>query len=277
MKSSIFLKKLETKWLEDKFVCVGLDSDLKRIPRSIKGKPGERILNFNKKIIDSTSDLVLAYKPNSAFYEAQGPEGIQALKKTVEYIHNKDSGILVILDAKRGDIGSTNEGYVKFAFDYLDSDAITLHPYLGKESLMPFLKMKNKGNIILVKTSNPGSSEIQNLDSNGKPLFLKLVRNIVNDWDEFRNVAIVAGATYPNELSMIRKAAPLIPILIPGIGAQGGNTKKTIKAGRDKNNKGIIVNSSRDIIFASSEKDFADVARKKVQELNKQIISAMQK
>ncbi len=275
MPNKSFRGKLDLLWNQNKFVCVGLDSDLDRLPKSIKGKPQDRIFKFNKAIIDETHDLVLAYKPNCAFYEAAGTEGLEALKKTIDYIHKKSPDVLVILDAKRADIGSTNEGYAKFAFDYLKSDAITVHPYLGKEALKPFLDRKDKGLIILVKTSNPGSGEFQDLEIEGKPLFLKIAKNIVKNWNENGNVGMVVGATYPKELAIVRKIAPDIPFLIPGIGAQGGNLEETVKAGADKNKKGMIINSSRDIIFAGSGPDFADVARQKVIELNKKIIEAL--
>jgi len=270
-----FKGKLDLLWNQNKFVCVGLDSDLDKIPKSVKGKAGERIFKFNKAIIDATYDLVLAYKPNSAFYEAEGPDGLEALKKTIDYIHKKSPNVLVILDAKRADIGSTNEGYVKFAFDYLKSDAITLHPYLGKEALKPFLDRKDKGLIMLVKTSNPGSGEFQDLEIEGKPLFLKIAKNIVKDWNVNENVGMVVGATYPKELAMVRKIARDIPFLVPGIGAQGGNLEETVKAGADKNKKGMIINSSRDIIFASDKPNFADLARNKTIELNQKIIEAL--
>lgn len=275
MPNKSFKGKLDLLWNQNKFVCVGLDSDLDKLPKSIKGKSQNRIFKFNKAIVDATYDLVLAYKPNSAFYEAEGAQGLEALKKTVDYIHKKSPNVFVILDAKRADIGSTNEGYVKFAFDYLKADAITLHPYLGKEALKPFLDRKDKGLIILVKTSNPGSGEFQELETSGESLFLKIAKKIVKDWNENGNIGMVVGATYPNELAMVRKVAPNIPFLIPGIGAQGGNLEKTVRAGADKNKKGIMINSSRDIIFAGSGPDFAEIARKKTIELNQKIIKAL--
>lgn len=275
---SIFYSKLEKLWTEDKFLCIGLDSDYPKIPKSINGSVSERLFKFNKAIIDKTADIVLAYKPNSAFYEAYGIEGLKALKKTTEYIIKNYPDILIILDSKRADISSTNLGYIKFAFEELNVDAITIHPYLGKEAVQPFLDQKDKGIIILVKTSNPGSSEFQNLIlSNKIPLYLEVAKKIEKNWNTNNNCAVVAGATYPEELKEIRKVVKEMPILIPGIGKQGGDLDKTILAGMDKKNSGMIINSSRDIIFASNGNDFADAARKKAIEMHSRIILARNK
>lgn len=268
--TSLFVRKLEKLWAEDKFVCIGLDPISSRLPKGVTS-----FFKFNKAIIDATSDLVLGYKPNSAFYEAQGSKGIEALKKTVDYIKKNHPQILVILDAKRADIGPTNEGYVKFVFDYLGADAITVHPYLGREAILPFLDRKDKGIIILVRTSNPGAGEFQDIENkNGEPLYLTVARKVAKDWNVNGNCALVVGATYPEELAQIRKAVGDIPILIPGIGKQGGSINEAVTAGMDSRTWGMIINSSRDIIFASSVPDFADVARKKAKELNDQISQA---
>ncbi len=267
-----FIKKLEKLWAEDKFVCIGLDPDYEKIPKSIKGPPANRIFKFNKAIIDKTNDLVLAYKPNSAFYESQGVLGLKALVQTARYIKKNYPEIPVILDAKRGDIGNTNNEYVKFAFDEVGADAITIHPYLGREAIASFLDQKDKGIIVLVRTSNPGAGEFQDLKTaKNEPLYLAIAKKIAKEWNSNGNIAMVVGATYPKELAEIREAVGDIPFLIPGIGAQGGDVEKTVKAGRDSKNQGIIIHSSRAIIFASSGTDFADVARKKTEELSNQI------
>ncbi|MBI5452091.1 orotidine-5'-phosphate decarboxylase, partial [Candidatus Gottesmanbacteria bacterium] len=274
-------------------LCVGLDSDITRIPEHISS--GEHPQStFNKAIIDATRDLVCAYKPNTAFYEARGKAGIEALKMTCDYIREKYPEIPIILDAKRADVGNTNEGYVKFAYDYLGADAITLHPYVGKEALKPFLDRKDKNAFILCKTSNPGAGEIQDLivtpgrslprlrsgqaghlpgdsdkdtsevtqrgssDGGGvsKALYQIIAEHVVQSWNYNGNCGLVVGATYPAELEIVRRIAGEMPILIPGIGAQWADVEKTVKAGVDKDGLNAIINSSRSIIFASSSKDF---------------------
>lgn len=267
-----FIAKLEKLWAKNKFLCIGLDPDYDKIPKSIKGKTADRIFKFNKAIIDNTHDLVLAYKPNSAFYEAGGTEGLNALIKTVRYIKENYPDVIVILDAKRGDIGNTNNGYVTTAFDVVGADAVTIQPYLGREALQPFLDRKDKGIVILVKTSNPGAGEFQDLENKkGEPLYLTVAKKVAKDWNVNGNCALVVGATYPKELAQIRKAVGDIPILIPGIGTQGGDVEQTVKAGRDSRNQGIIIHSSRSIIFASGGADFANMARQKAKTLSDQI------
>lgn len=253
-------------------LCVGLDSDIGKIPQHIR--EGEHPQStFNKAIIDATHDLVCAYKPNTAFYEARGKAGIGALKMTCDYLHEKYPNVVLIVDAKRADIGSTNEGYVQFAFDYLGADAITLHPYLGKEALKPFLDRKDKGCIILCRTSNPGAGELQDLVTNGKPLSQVIAGKVANEWNKNGNCGLVVGATYPGELEIVRRIAKDLPLLIPGIGAQGGDVEKTVKAGVDKHGKNAIINVSRAIIFASNGEDFAQKARTEAQKLRDAINS----
>ncbi|MEK7587401.1 MAG: orotidine-5'-phosphate decarboxylase, partial [Patescibacteria group bacterium] len=226
-------------------------------------------------IIDATHDLVCAYKPNTAFYEARGVEGITELKMTCDYIREKYPDIALILDAKRADIGSTNEGYVKYAFDWLGADAITLHPYLGKEALKPFLDRKDKGCIILCRTSNPGAGEYQDLklDSGNQAieLYQRVAKNVANDWNYNGNCGLVVGATYPEELTIVRRIVGEMPILIPGIGAQGGDIEKTVKAGVDSGGKNAIINSSRAVIFAGNGSNFAQKARETALKLIKEI------
>lgn len=251
-----FINKLKTKWDQSKFVCVGLDADFSRIPSFLKENltVSEAIFNFNKSIIDQTAELVLAYKPQSSFYEAYGAEGLTALKKTVEYIQKNHHDIPLILDAKRGDIGSTNKGYVKAIFDDLGFDAVTVSPYLGKESLQPFLDQKEKGIIVLVKTSNPGAGEFQDLIVDGKPLY-QVIAEHVKSWNTNGNLAVVVGATYPEEMKAVRKIIGDIPILVPGIGSQGGNLEAVLKNGLDSKKQGLIISSSRGIIFAPNPRE----------------------
>ena len=211
-------------------VCVGLDQ-------------GE--FKVNKKIIDQTGDLVCAFKPNFAFYEALGVKGWESLKKTVEYINFKFPNVATIADAKRADIGNTNLGYVTSIFDDLGFDSVTVNPYFGREAVQPFLERVDKGIIVLCKTSNSGSGEFQD------GLWQKVAENISNNWNENNNCLLVAGATYPKELAEIRKIAGEMTLLVPGIGAQGGEVEKVVKAGLNKAKKGMIISSSRGICKAS--------------------------
>ncbi len=247
-------------------VCVGLDSDYYRIPLHLRTKKYP-VFEFNKTIIDATHDLVCAYKPNSAFYEALGEQGIHQLKMTFDYLHKKYPEIITILDAKRADIGSTNKGYVKFVFDYLKADAVTLHPYLGKEALLPFLERRDKGCIILCRTSNPGAGEFQDLKVKGVLIYRYITTRVVKEWNKNNNCMLVVGATYPKELAEVRKIAGDMTFLVPGIGAQGGGVEKTVKAGLNSKKGGMIINSSRGIIFASPGKDFAKRAREETRKL----------
>jgi orotidine-5'-phosphate decarboxylase len=256
-------------------VCVGLDSDSGKIPDHIKRMPHPQFA-FNKKIIDATHDTVCAYKPNVAFYEANGDAGIRALKLTCDYLKTTYPDIPIILDAKRADIGSTNDGYVHFAYGYLGVDAVTLHPYLGREALKPFLDRADKGCIILCRTSNPGAGEFQDLPvSGGKAkgimMYEMVARHVVDSWNANGNCLLVVGATYPEELSRVREIVGDMTLLVPGIGAQGGDVEKTMKAGLNSKNAGMIVNSSRGIIFASNGIDFAKRASEETMKLQKEI------
>lgn len=273
-KKSGFVKKLEGRWKKELFVCIGLDTDYKLIQASIKSKNiSAAITKFNKEIIDATYDFACAFKPNSAFYEAYGEQGLLALKKTVDYIKKNHPEIPVILDAKRADIGNTNLGYISAVFDDLDADAITVHPYLGKEALQPFLERQDRGVIVLAKTSNPGAGEFQDLlvGDTQEPLYKVIARHVAESWNENGNCALVVGATYPQELVDVRSVVGDMPILIPGIGAQGGDLEATVKAGRDSRNMGMIISSSRGIIYASSGSDFAEAARAETQRLTDEI------
>lgn len=251
----------------DSLVCVGLDSDILKIPIHLRNNKNA-LFDFNKAIIDATHDLVCAYKPNSAFYESYGIVSLHQLKMTMDYIQLTYPDIPVILDAKRADIGNTNNGYVKYAFEYLGADAITLHPYLGREALQPFLDQKEKGCIILCKTSNNGAGELQDLKNvKGEKLYQIIARQVTTEWNTNGNCMLVVGATYPKELAEIRKITGDLTLLIPGIGAQGGNIEKTIKAGLNSKGSGMIINASRSIIYASNGKDFAEKARKETETL----------
>lgn len=268
-----FLDKLN-KIIEknNSLVCVGLDSDIDKLPKIIKEENHEHPqFEFNKDIINATADLVCAYKPNSAFYEARGEEGIKELKLTCEYIKNTYPHIPIILDAKRADIGNTNNGYASFAFDYLGVDAITLNPYLGRDALQPFLDRKDKGCIILCKTSNAGAGELQDLKIGAETIYQLVARKTLKEWNTNNNCLLVVGATYPEELGEVRKIVEDMTILVPGVGAQEGYLEKTIKGGLNSQKRGLIISSSRVIIFASSEEDFDERAREETKKLREEI------
>ncbi len=268
-----FRELIETKWGEKKFLCVGLDSDYTKIPEFARTDDiANTIVTFNKAIVEATKDLVCAYKPNIAFYEAYGDAGWFALCETIVRIREMAPDVPVILDAKRADIGSTNVGYVDAAFDLLQADAITVHPYLGAEALEPFLARAEKGIFVLCRTSNPGAGEFQDLLVNGEPLYRFVARRVASEWNKNGNCALVVGATYPDELREVRGLVGDMPILIPGIGAQGGDVEKTVSAGKDSRGQGMIINSSRGIIFASKDRDFAEAAGREALALHEEIL-----
>lgn len=264
-----FAEKIERAAAQnDSLVCIGLDSDVARLPAGLTQ------LAFNKAIIDATHDLVAAYKPNTAFYEAEGAEGIAALKATCDYIRRVAPDVLILLDAKRADIGNTNNGYVRFAFDYLVADAITLHPYLGREALEPFLSHAEYGAIILCRTSNPGSGEFQDAAISDGKLYETVARAVSAQWNANGNCMLVVGATYPDEAAQVRAiVGDDLWFLIPGVGAQGGDVEQTVRAAQNSRGNGMLISSSRDIIFASTGDDFAEAARTKAIDLRDQINS----
>lgn len=249
----------------DSLVCVGLDVFPEKIPAHIMKGP-DPIFTFNKQIIDATSDLVLAYKPNLAFYEALGLEGWDVLQRTVATIPH---GILKIGDAKRGDIGSTAQKYAKALFD-IGFDVVTVNPYLGWDSIEPFVADEQKGVFILCLTSNVSSRDFQYLAVDGKPFYQHVAETAVR-WNQNQNCGLVVGATHPDELHSIRNIAPELPFLIPGIGAQGGDLEASVLAGTDKQGEMAVINSSRGILYASQDKDFAEAARREAATLRDSI------
>jgi len=243
-------------------LCVGLDSDFEKVKGSL--------FLFNKRIIEQTYDLVCSYKLNIAFYEAIGLKGLKDLKLTIKYLKSKYPEIPIIIDAKRGDIGNTNRGYVQFIFNILGADAITVNPYLGEEAMGPFLEMKDKGIIILCRTSNSGAGEFQDLKVNGTLLYQIIAKNVAKKWNKNNNCLLVVGATYPDELKKVREiVGEEMWILVPGVGAQGGDLEATLKAGLNKKGKGLIINSSRGIIFSKNPRQEAKNLRERINRFRK--------
>ena len=261
-----FKRKLSASWAKNNsLLCVGLDPNMDMLPAHLRDSQTP-FFDFNKAIIDATAGLVCAFKPNSAFYESRGAAGIEELKQTCDYIRQSYADIPVILDFKRGDIGNTNNHYTKFAFDYLQVDAVTVQPYQGRQAVQPFLDCKDKGIMVLCRTSNVGSDEFQDMLVDGRKLYLHVAEHVRDEWNTNDNCQLVVGATYPKELAEIRAlVGDNMVFLVPGFGAQGGETEATVKAGINSARRGLIINSSRDIIYASGGEDFAEAARQKAQ------------
>jgi len=314
-----FIDQLQAKWNQGKFVCVGLDPDVARLPDHIRGKSvpymgnaGKDFIKFTKGIIDATADLVCAYKPNSAFFERLGNgEGEAALEEIIDYIHSKYSDTPVIGDVKRADIGNTNKGYAEMAFGRFDFDAITTNPYFGEDTYEPFLEYPGKGLFILCKTTNKGAGlyqdapihlpTYQDLQKKGGVPFndkdYQLAVSAAIEYSGFHtstgdlhlplyylvalrtsimarenpNIGLVVGATHPEGFAPVRRLAPDLPFLIPGIGTQGGDLEKTLKYAPNSKGQGIIINSGSAILYASSGEDFAEAAREATLKLHNQI------
>lgn len=258
-----FFEKLKKACQKNKsLICLGIDPDPSKIPAFLK----QNIFKFYQQIIDATSDLVCAYKPNIAFFEVLGLDGLETLQKIIKYV---PKNIPVILDAKRGDIGHTATAYASAAFEVLGADAVTVNPYLGFEALKPFFEYREKGIFVLCVTTNQGSAEFQ---KKGQPPIFELVARQARKFNRHKNIGLVVGATYPAEMKKVRQIAPELPFLVPGIGAQKGDLKKTIEVGwSDKIYPPLIINASRSLTYASSGRDFASACRKATQELRKRI------
>lgn len=241
----------------DSLLCVGLDSEWARLPARFRASAQPQF-EFNKWIIDQTAEFAAALKLNTAFYEARGAQGWAELQLTAEYLRASYPEHLTICDAKRADIGNTNLGYVNAVFDAFGFDTITLHPYLGQEALQPFLVREDKGSIVLCRTSNPGAGEFQDLRAGGKPVWEHIAEAVNQRWNKRGNCMLVVGATYPEEMRRIRELAPALTFLVPGIGAQGGDLNAVMAAGLDSQGRGLIISSSRGILFAE---DPAEAAR----------------
>lgn len=242
-------------------LCVGLDPELSKIPSAFLKKKNP-IFEFNKTIINATYDLVCVYKPNIAFYEAYGIEGLQQLKQTIEYLKSNYSEIPIVLDAKRADIGNTAKMYAKSVFEYWQADAVTVYPHLGKDTVLPFLEYKDKLTILLLKTSNPDSGMFQNAPVNGKPYYLFLAEAI-KKWN-YDNIGIFVGATYPKEMKDLRTLFPDKIFLSAGLGAQSAEIGRAVKAGINSEKSGIMFNASRSILYAKNPREEADKLRNKI-------------
>jgi orotidine-5'-phosphate decarboxylase len=248
------------------FLCVGLDTDLEKIPKHLL-ELEDPIFEFNKQIIDATKDICVAYKPNIAFYEALGPEGWKSLQKTIDYI---PENIFTIADAKRGDIGNTSKMYAKTFFEHYNFDSVTVAPYMGRDSVSPFLEFKNKWVILLAATSNVGGEDLQYQElTNGHQLFEQVLETS-KQWGDQENLMYVVGATRPAIFQKIRAIVPNSFLLVPGVGAQGGSLKEVCKYGLSKD-VGLLVNSSRGIIYADQTEKFAEVAREKAIEIQQEM------
>lgn len=247
------------------YLCIGLDTDIEKIPAHLK-KEKDPIFEFNKQIIDATNEFCVAYKPNLAFYEMHGPKGWESLAKTLEYI---PKNIFTIADAKRGDIGNTSTYYAKTFFETYNFDSLTIAPYMGSDSVLPFLKFKNKWAILLALTSNAGAADFQYFKQEDELLYQKVIKRS-QDWGNDENLMYVVGATKAEALKEIRKIAPNYFLLVPGVGAQGGALKEVSKYGLTKD-CGLLVNSSRGILYAGNDKDFAQKARLKAQNIQNEM------
>lgn len=263
-----FHDKLTSAWSgADSMLCVGLDPDPDKLPTSLTGS--DVIFRFCADIVDATAEVVCAFKPQIAYFSAIGAEA--QLEKLCDHIRSNHPGVVLILDAKRGDIGPTAQRYAEEAFVRYGADAVTVNPYLGTDSMDPFLAHTGKGVIVLCRTSNPGSADFQLLETADGPMYTHVARWAVNDWSKRGDVALVVGATYPDELRVVRSIVGDMPLLVPGIGAQGGEVEATVRAGRDSTRYGMMINSSRAIIYASSGDDFAIAARRAAVDFRDQI------
>jgi len=265
----MFVSKLRRRWAEkDTLLCVGLDPDVDRFPASLRNRK-DAIFAFNRAIIDATADLVCAFKPQVAHYSARGAE--DQLVATIEYIRREHPEVSVVLDAKRGDVGSTAEHYAREAFERYCADAVTVNPYLGFDAIEPFLARSDKGVVVLCRTSNPSARTFQDLQVGGKCLYRHVAEEALVRWNRHGNILLVVGATYPAELRELRELAGDVPFLVPGVGEQGASVAGAVENGQDHQGTGLLISSSRAILYASSAADFAAAARQQALELRDEI------
>jgi len=253
-----FMATLQTAWTDkDSLLCVGLDPDPAKFPAAFEGRD-DAIFEFCRAIADASADLVCAFKPQIAYFAAHRAE--DQLEALIRHIHEKHPGIPVILDAKRGDIGSTAEQYAREAFERYGADALTVNPYMGFDSVEPYLAWPGRGVIVLCRTSNPGGSDLQFLDTGGRKLYQHVAELVATKWNAAGQCALVVGATFPAELAEVRRLVGDMPLLVPGIGAQGGDIEATVSAGRTASGTGLMISSSRAILYAGKGEDFAAAA-----------------
>ncbi len=261
-----FIDKLTAAWAANQsLLCVGLDPDTAKFPAHLKDAP-DAISQFCRAIIDATADTACAFKPQIAYFAALGAE--DQLEDICDYLRERHPRIPIVLDAKRGDIGATAEQYAREAFERYEADAVTVNPYMGFDSVAPYLEWQDRGAIVLCRTSNPGGSDLQFLSVDGKPLYQHVADLVAHKWNRNGQCALVVGATFPNELAQVRAIVGDMPLLVPGIGAQGGDIEATVKAGRTAAGTGMMINSSRAILYAKAAQgeDFAAAARRVAQE-----------
>lgn len=254
-----FIDKLAAAWrANDSLLCVGLDPDLAKLPPHLRGQP-DAIYRFCKDIIDATADVACCFKPQIAYFAALRAE--DQLEAICAYLREKYPQLPIVLDAKRGDIGATAEQYAREAYERYGADAVTVNPYMGFDSIAPYLEWQERGVIVLCRTSNPGGSDLQFLQVDGQPLYQHVAQLVAEKWNTNGQCGLVVGATFPKELEQVRAIVGDMPLLVPGIGAQGGDVQATVRAGRTANGAGMMINSSRAILYAGSDENFAQAAR----------------
>jgi orotidine-5'-phosphate decarboxylase len=264
-----FVDALKARWNgANTQVCVGLDPEPAKFPPHLRDDP-DAVFRFCREIVDATAEFACAFKPQIAHFAALGAE--VTLQRLIRHIHDAHPGVPVILDAKRGDIGSTAQHYAAEAFDRYGADAVTLNPYLGRDSVQPFLDRAGKGVVLLCRTSNPGAKDFQDLDCGGRPLYQRVAETVAREWNDGGQCLLVVGATWPKELAQVREVVGDLPFLVPGIGAQGGDVEAVVKAGRTANGGGLVISSSRAILYAGRGEDFALASGEAARELRDEI------
>lgn len=253
-----FMQALRRRWQQaDTLVCVGLDPEPAKFPARFAAD-ADAVFAFNRDIVDATAEFACAFKPQIAHFAALGAE--DALARLIAHIHARHPEVPVILDSKRGDIGSTAQHYVSEAFDRYRADAVTVNPYMGRDSAQPFLDRAERGVVVLCRTSNPGAGDLQDLDVGGRPLYQRVADKVANEWNGHGNCALVVGATWPEQLREVRAIVGELPLLVPGVGAQGGDAQAVVSHAKSADGTGLMINSSRAILYASSGDDYADAA-----------------
>jgi len=264
-----FMQALRARWEQaDSLVCVGLDPEPAKFPSRIADAP-DAIFEFCRDIVDATAQYVCCFKPQIAHFAALGAE--DALQRLIAYVHSDHPGIPVILDSKRGDIGSTARHYAAEAFDRYAADAVTANPYLGRDSVQPFLDRADRGVVILCRTSNPGAGDLQDLLVAGQPLYQHVAAKVANEWNTHGNCMLVVGATWPEQLKQVRDIVGNVPFLVPGVGAQGGDVEAVVRNAKTADGTGLVISSSRAILYASAGADFASAAAEAARVLRDQI------